>query len=197
MKKFALAYRMAIIAAILAILAPFALSQSTTWNIDPAHSGVEFGIRHLGISNVHGQFGKVTGSIILDQANITKSSVNATIDIVGLNTGNDARDTHLKSPDFFDATKFTTATFVSTSVQKEGAGIKISGNLTLHGVTKPVVLTVETLGAPVTNPMDHKQHAGFEATTTISRVDFGVGNFPDSFLSYAVKLTIEVEAVQQ
>ncbi len=197
MKKFAHSSRLAIVTAILAFFAPFALAQSTTWSIDPAHSGVEFGIRHLGISNVHGHFGKVTGTINLNQADITKSSVSATIDVVGVNTGNDSRDTHLKSPDFFDVSKYTTASFVSTSVQKEGAGIKINGNLTLHGVTKPVVLTVETLGAPVNNPMDHKQHAGFEATATISRVDFGVGNFPDSFLSYAVKLTIEVEAVQQ
>lgn len=197
MKKSALTYRMAIVAAILAIIAPFALAQSTTWNFDSAHSSVEFSITHMGLSHVHGHFGKVSGSISLNAADVTKSSVNATIDVTGVDTSNDARNNHLKTPDFFDTTKYTTATFVSTSVQKTSTGLSVTGNLTLRGVTKPVVLKVET-SQTITSPMDHKQHTGFSATTTISRKDFGIGgNFPEAILSDGVKLEIEVEAIQQ
>jgi polyisoprenoid-binding protein YceI len=197
MKNSSLTYRLAIVAAILAIVAPFAFAQATSWNIDPAHSNTEFSIRHLGISNVHGHFGKVSGAINLNSADITKSSVNATIDVAGLETGQEPRDNHLKTPDFFDTAKFATATFISTSVVKSATGLTVTGNLTLHGITKPVTLNVET-SAPITSPMDHKQHAGFSATTTIARKDFDIGSkFPEAILSDAVKLEIEIEAVQQ
>ena len=197
MKNFALTYRLAIIAAILAIFAPFAFSQSTNWTFDSAHSSVEFSITHMGLSHVHGHFGKVSGAIILNSADVSKSSVNATIDVTGVDTGNEMRNNDLKTEGFFDVSKYATATFVSTSVQKNGAGLIIKGNLTLHGITKPVVLTIDKLGAPITSPMDHKQHAGFSATTTISRKDFAISNYPEAVLSDAVKLEIEVEAIQQ
>jgi polyisoprenoid-binding protein YceI len=198
MKNFANYSRLAIVTAVLALFAPFALALSANWKLDSAHSSVQFSITHMGISHVHGHFGTVTGSINLNSADITKSDVNVVIDVTGLDTGNDARNNHLKTPDFFDTTKFTTATFSSTSVQKSGAGLTINGNLTLHGITKPVVLTVDTLGTAITSPMDHKQHSGFSATTTISRKDFAIGTtFPEAILSDAVKLEIEVEAIQQ
>jgi polyisoprenoid-binding protein YceI len=198
MKNFALHSRWTIIAAVLALFASFSQAQTTTWNLDSAHSAVEFSVRHLGLSNVHGHFGKVAGSISLNSADITKSTVNATIDVTGVDTGNEARETHLKSPDFFDVANFASATFVSTSVQKNGAGLTVNGNLTLRGVTKPVVLAIDTLGAPITSPMDKKQHVGYEATTTISRTAFGIGSkFPDAIVSDAIKITIEVEAIQQ
>jgi len=175
-----------------------AQAQSSSWAIDPMHSSVEFSVKHGGVSNVHGHFGKSTGVLVFNQAEIGKSSVNATIDVTGVDTGEQARDNHLKTDSFFDVAKFPTATFTSTSVVREGSGLKVSGNLTLHGVTKPVVLTVDGPATPVENGMDHKLHSGFEATTTISRTAFGIGtSFPSLLISDEVKLTIELEVVKQ
>ncbi|MGB7983853.1 MAG: YceI family protein [Terracidiphilus sp.] len=189
--------RLAVLTGILALAAPLALAQTTTWASDPAHSEVDFSIKHLSISNVHGHFGKVAATINLNQADITKSTVTATIDTTTVDTGMDARDAHLKTDAFFDVAKFPTATFVSTSVVKGGSGLIVTGNLTLHGVTQKVVLDVEGPSGPVPG-MDHKQHAGFSATTTISRTAFGIGSkFPAAMLSDEVKLTIELDVAQQ
>ena len=136
-----------IAAAALALAAPFAMAQTSTWKSDPAHSEVDFTIKHLSVSNVHGRFGHVDATIVYDEKDITKSTVKATIDVLGLSTGESQRDTHLKTPDFFDCSQFASATFESTSVAKSGSGLKVSGNLTVHGVTKPVVLDVEGIGA--------------------------------------------------
>jgi polyisoprenoid-binding protein YceI len=186
-----------IAAALLALSAPFAMAQTSTWKSDPAHSEVDFTIKHLAVSNVHGRFGHVDATIAYDEKDVTKSTVTATIDMLGLSTGESARDNHLKTPDFFDASKFTTATFVSTSVTKGGSGLQVAGNLTIKGVTKPVVLDVEGPGAPVTG-MDKKPHAGFSATTTIHRLDFGIGtNFPSAVLGEDVKISIDLDVAKQ
>src|SRR6202000_450629 len=113
-------------------------SQSSTWKLDPAHSAAEFSIRHMGISNVHGHFGGVTGEITLNPTDLSKASVKATIDVTTVDTGVAERDNNLKSPDFFDATKYPTMIFVSKSVVKNGDGYAITGDLTMHGVTKQV-----------------------------------------------------------
>jgi polyisoprenoid-binding protein YceI len=190
--------RLAVVTGILALAVPLAMAQNSTWKADTAHSGVEFGIKHMGLSTVHGHFGKVEGTIVYDDKDITKSTVTATIDVASVNTGMDARDTHLKTPDFFDVGKFPTATFVSTGVAKSGSGLTVTGNLTLRGVTKPVTLTVEGPVTPIESPMDHKLHSGFSATTTISRTAFGIGaSFPAAMLGDDVKLTIELEIVKQ
>jgi polyisoprenoid-binding protein YceI len=108
-----------------------------------------------------------------------------------------ARDNHLKTADFFDVAKYPTATFTSISVQKSANGFNVSGNFTLHGVTKPVVLSVEAPSAPVSG-MDRKQHVGYSASTTISRTAFGIGsNFPAAMVSDDVKLTIELDVARQ
>jgi polyisoprenoid-binding protein YceI len=181
----------------LALIAPIAMAQTSTWKVDSAHSEVDFSIKHLAISNVHGRFGKIDATIAYDSKDITKSTVNATIDITGVDTGVSPRDNDLKSDSYFDVAKYATATFASTSVAKAGSGIDVTGNLTLHGVTKPVVLHVEGPTAPVTG-MDKKPHVGFEATTTIHRLDFGIGSkVPEAILSDDVKLTIEIDAAQQ
>lgn len=183
--------------AALALAAPLAMAQTSTWKNDPAHSEVDFTIKHLGISNVHGRFGHVDSTITYDEKDITKSTVKATIDVSGLKTGEDARDNHLKSPDFFDTDKFPSATFESTSVTKGGSGLQIAGNLTIKGVTKPVVLDVDGPSAPVPG-MDHKPHVGFEATVTIHRADFQLGSkFPAAVVGDDVKLTIDLDAVKQ
>ncbi|MGA2886946.1 MAG: YceI family protein [Terracidiphilus sp.] len=189
--------RLAFVTGILALAAPLALAQTSTWTSDPQHSEVDFSIRHLSISNVHGRFGKVAATIVLNEADITKSTVTATIGVDTVDTGEEARNTHLKSPDFFDVVTMPTASFTSTSVVKNGAKLTVTGNLTLHGVTKPVILDVEGPSAPVPG-MDHKPHSGFTATTTIKRTDFGIGTkFPAAMVGDEVKLTIELEVVKQ
>jgi polyisoprenoid-binding protein YceI len=161
------------------------------------HSEVDFSVTHLSISNVRGRFGKVDATLVYDAKDVSKSTVKATIDITSVNTGEEGRDKHLKTPDFFDTASFPTATFVSTAVSKSGAKLYVHGNLTLHGVTKPVVLTVEGPAGPVEG-MDHKQHAGFTATTTISRTAFGIGTkFPSGVVGDDVKLSIDLDVAKQ
>lgn len=181
----------------LALASTTAFSQTSTWNIDSAHSEVDFVVRHMSVSNVHGRFGGLTGAIQLNEQDITKSSVNVTIDVNTLDTGVSSRDTDVKSTGFFDTAKFPTATFTSTKVEKTGNDLKITGNLTLHGVTRPVVLNAEGPSGPAPG-MDHKPHSGFSATATINRKDFGVGpNYPDAVVGEQIKLTIELEVVKQ
>jgi polyisoprenoid-binding protein YceI len=189
--------RLTLLTGILALAAPLALAQTSTWTSDPAHSEVDFSVSHLTVSNVHGRFGHVNASIAYNEADVTKSTVNATIDVSGLDTGEEARNNHLKSPDFFDVAATPTATFTSTSVAKSDNGLTIDGNLTLHGVTKPVVLHAEGPRGPAPG-MDHKPHAGFSATTTLKRTDFGIGaKFPAAVVGEEVKLDIELEVVKQ
>jgi len=194
--------RLAIFIGILALAAPLAVAQTsaqtTTWASDPAHSEVDFSIRHMSVSNVHGRIGNVAATIVLNDADITKSTVTATIDVNTIDTGVAQRDTHLKSEAFFDVAKFPIANFTSTSVVKNGGKLTVTGNLTLHGVTKPVVLDVEGPGTPVPGMMDHKLHSGFTANTTVNRTAFGIGpNFPAAMVGDDVKLTIELEIVKQ
>jgi polyisoprenoid-binding protein YceI len=189
--------RLTLLTGILAFAAPLALAQTSTWTSDPAHSEVDFSVSHLTVSNVHGRFGHVNATIAYNEADVTKSTVNATIDVSGLDTGEEARNNHLKSPDFFDAATTPTATFASTSVTKSDNGLTINGNLTVHGVTKPVVLHAEGPRGPAPG-MDHKPHAGFSATTTLKRTDFGIGaKFPAAVVGEEVKLDIELEIVKQ
>lgn len=183
--------------ALLALAAPLASAQNSTWTSDPMHSEVDFTVRHMGVSNVHGRFGAVKATIVYNETDVTKSTVTATIDVSTVNTGEAARDTHLKTVDFFDVATNPTATFVSTSVWREGGHLKVGGNFTLHGVTKPLVLDVEGPSTPIENPMDHKQHTGFTATTSLSRAAFHIGDkFPAPMVGDEVKLTIEVEAAK-
>jgi len=186
-----------IAAGIFALTATLAGAQSSTWVSDPAHSEVDFTITHLGITNVHGRFGKVAATVLYDPADVTKSTVRAAIDVSTIDTSEEARNTHLKTPDFFDIAKYPTATFSSTSVVKSGDGLQVNGDLTLHGVTHNVVLNVEGPTGPVQG-MDHKQHAGFAATTTISRTAFGIGaKFPGAMLGDEVKLSIDLDVAKQ
>src|SRR5436305_7575671 len=167
MKKFSL------LAGLLSLAAPLAISQTFTWVPDKAHSEVDFSILHLSLSKVHGRFGNIGGSIVMNEADVTKSTVNITIDVSTVDTGVAPRDNDLKGANIFDVAQFPTATFVSTSVTKSAGGLTVTGNLTLHGVTKPVTLNVEGPTGPVPG-MDKKQHEGFSATTTISRAAFGI-----------------------
>ena len=189
--------RVASLLGTLALAAPLALAQTSTWVPDKAHSSVDFSILHMSLSQVRGHFGNIGGSIVWNEGDITKSTINVTIDVTTVDTGVAARDADLKSDHFFDVAKFPTATFVSTSVSKSGGGLTVSGNLTLHGVTKPVVLQVDGPRGPLPG-MDKKPHAGFSATTTVKRTDFGIATkYPPSMVGDDVNLTIDLDMVKQ
>ena len=176
-------------------------AQATQWKIDPMHSEADFAIKHMAISTVHGSFHGLSGVITLDPGNVAKSSVEATIPVDTVDTGVAPRDNDLKSPRFFDAAQFPTMTFKSTSVHKAGDHYEVAGDLTLHGVTKPVVLKLEELGKEEMG-MDKKSvHRGFTATTTINRQDFGLAfngtlSSGDAVLGDEVKIEIDIDAAK-
>ena len=165
--------RLPITLLILGLAAPLAMAQATTWNLDPAHSEVDFTVKHMGLSNVHGRIGVLKGTISQNDADITKSSVSVTMDMSTVDTGVGMRDNDLKGANYFDAAQFLMVMFTSTSVSGAAGHLTIAGNLTLHGVTRPVTLDVEGPSGPV-NGMGNKVHEGFSATT-VNRKDFGVG----------------------
>ena len=178
-----------------------ASAQRATYAIDPQHSQVEFGIKHMAISTVRGRFAISAGTINLDDKNLVDSSVMATINVASVDTGEAARDKHLNSPDFFDTAKFPTATFTSTKIAKTGEGYDVLGDLMLHGVTKPVTLHMESPSKEQVG-MDKMPHRGFSATTTIHRQDFGLvwnGTLKsgDSMLGDDVKMTFDIEAARK
>jgi polyisoprenoid-binding protein YceI len=177
-----------------------ATSQLTagTWAIDPVHSSINFSVRHLMVSKVRGKFGNFSGAIVV--AEDGTPSVHAEIAVDSVNTGNDQRDAHIKSPDFFDVETYPTARFASTTVQPEGDNYVLNGELTLKGVTKPITLELEFNGV---NPgMGHGEVAGFEASVVLNRKDFGIDiDLPlqtgGAVVGDKVTITIDVEAVKQ
>lgn len=178
------------------------LAHADSWQIDPAHTNVEFSVRHMMISNVKGQFQKTSGTVDVNGKDPTSAKIDATIDATSINTRVDKRDGHLKSPAFLDVDKFPTITFKSTKVEVDGPGKwKVTGDLTLHGVTKPVVLEVEGTGAPINDPMGNTR-AGASATTKIKRSDFGLTwNQPleagGVMVGDEVAISIDVEAIKK
>ena len=161
------------ISTIIALALP-AFAFASTWTIDPDHSNVGFKIKHLMITNLKGNFDKFTGTVEINDKDITKSKVEFTIDTNSINTNVQKRDEHLRSADFFDVAKFPTMTFVSKKVAKAGKdNLKVTGDLTLHGVTKQVVLDVEGPSAESKDPWGSIRK-GATATTKINRKDFGL-----------------------
>ena len=146
----------------------------STWKIDPAHSAAEFKVKHMMISNVKGKFSGITGTLTRDEGDPTRSSVEATVPVASLSTGDEQRDGHLKSADFFDAEKFPTFTFKSTEVGRTAPGEHaVVGELTLHGVTRTVSFAVEGPSAPGKDPWGNTR-IGLSATARINRKDFGL-----------------------
>jgi polyisoprenoid-binding protein YceI len=171
-----------------------AFAESTSWAIDTNHSQVDFKIRHMGVSNVRGSISGVTGTVVWDDKDPSKSSVEATINTTTVSTNNDARDKHLKSPDFFNVEKFPTMTFKSTSVTGTNGKLQVTGDLTLGGVTKSVTLDVDGPTAPIKG-MGDKMVTGFSASGLLKRSDFNFGNPKfNSMLGDDVKFTIDLEA---
>jgi polyisoprenoid-binding protein YceI len=147
---------------------------TTTWNIDPVHSVAEFKVKHMMISNVKGQFPKVAGSLTLDESDLTKSHVEASIDAASIETRDPQRDAHLKSADFFDVEKFPTLSFASkrTNIVRDGE-LKVEGDLTIHGVTRKAIFSVEGPTPATKDPWGNTRLA-ISASTKISRKDFGL-----------------------
>jgi polyisoprenoid-binding protein YceI len=165
-----------------------------SYTLDPGHTQVVFSWNHFGYSNPTAQFGTVEGTLDFDQANPTKASVNVTIPLASVNSNVEKLNEHLQSPDFFDSAKFANATFKSTKVEKGAADhLKVTGDLTLHGVTKPVVLDV-TVNKVGEHPMRKAAAAGFDASTTIKRSDFGINKYVP-MVSDDIKIHITSEAI--
>jgi polyisoprenoid-binding protein YceI len=192
--------RFVVTAGLAAVLALPASASTTTWQIDPQHSSAQFGVTHLMISTVRGEFHGLKGTLSLDDKDITKSTVEVTIDANSVDTREPNRDAHLKSPDFFDVAKYPTLTFKSTKVEQVSPGeLKVTGDLTIRGVTKQVVLNVEGPKAPIKDPMG-MQRTAVSATAKINRQDFGVSwnKTLDSggvVVSDDVRITLDVEMV--
>ena len=179
-----------------------ALAQPSMWQIDSSHTSVQFAVRHLMVSTVRGTFGKVSGVAKLDPSDPAKSSVEATIDVSTIDTRDEKRDAHLKDTDFLDVARFPTISFKSKSVQKvDDTHYKVVGDLTLHGVTKPVTLDVEGSPTPLTDPWGNARLGGV-ATTKMNRQDFGIA-FSKAMdngglvVGNEVEITIDVELTKQ
>jgi len=176
-------------------LSAAAAAQAGTWKIDPMHSTAQFSVRHLGISTVSGAFTKVSGSANYDPADPAKTSLDASIEAASVDTRVEMRDNDLRSPNFLDAQKYPTITFHSKQVRISGAGkLQITGDLTIHGVTKEVVLDVDGPSAAIKDPWGN-QRMGASATTKINRMDFGVKGAPVA-VGDEITITIDTELIQ-
>lgn len=181
-----------ILAGLLAVATAPALA-TEAYNIDPTHTQVEFTYSHFGFSNITGRFDTVESEFHFDPADPSKSSVKVTIPVSSISTGVAKLDEHLLGSDFFDAAQFPTATFTSTGVTAAGEGkLAVAGDLTIHGVTKPVVMDV-TINKVGQHPMSKKPAAGFDASFDIKRSEFGVGGYAPA-VSDEVRIEITVEA---
>jgi polyisoprenoid-binding protein YceI len=161
------------LALVVLLLPSLALAEAATWNIDPSHTQATFAVRHMVISNVKGEFQSTKGVVKIDDKDLAKSAVDVTVDAASIHTREDKRDAHLRSPDFFDVEKYPTITFRSTKVEKAGGDrYKVTGDLTMHGVTKPVVL--DAMLTPEVKGMMGEVRRGAQATTRVNRQDYGL-----------------------
>jgi polyisoprenoid-binding protein YceI len=176
-------------------LSVVAAAQAGTWQIDPMHSTAQFSVRHLGISTVRGAFTKVSGSAKYEPADPTKTSLDATIEASSVDTRVEMRDNDLRSPNFLEVQKYPTITFHSKQVKAAGDGkLQITGDLTIHGVTKEIALDVDGPSAAVKDPWGN-QRIGASAATKINRMDFGVKGAP-GLVGDEISITIDAELIQ-
>lgn len=190
-------FRLAIQLPVLVALASglSAMAQTQTWYLDPNHTSAQFSVRHLGISTVRGTFNKTSG-VVVDSQDLSKASVNVTIDASSVDTRVEMRDKDLRSPNFFDVAKYPTITFQSKRVEAAGAGkLKVTGDLTIHGVTKEVVLDVDGPTPPMKDPRG-TSHRGLSATTSLSRADYGM-TFDAPMVGDQISLQIDSEMVDK
>jgi polyisoprenoid-binding protein YceI len=171
------------------------LAAQDTWQIDPMHSSAQFSVRHLGISTVRGAFTKVSGTILLDDANPAKDQITASIDAASVDTRVEMRDNDLRSPNFFDVQRYPTITFKSKKIEPAGPGkLKIAGDLTIHGVTKEVVLDVDGPTAAIKDPWGNPRR-GASASTKVIRQDFSVNGAP-GVVGDEITITLDVEFIK-
>jgi polyisoprenoid-binding protein YceI len=182
--------------AVALLLTVSAIAQDT-WQLDPPHSSAQFSVRHLGVSTVRGAFTKVSGSVVYDPANLGKSSIQATIDAASVDTRVEMRDNDLRSARFLDTQKYPTITFQSKKLEAAGAGkLKAIGDLTIHGVTKEVVLDVDGPTPAIKDPMGKDRlRMGASATTKINRNDFGVSALPGA-VGDDITITLDIEMLK-
>src|SRR5256884_5683160 len=194
--------RIAVAAGLAAVLSPTAGAATSEWKIDPQHSSAQFSVRHMAISTVRGAFSKVNGTLVLDDKDVTKSTLDVTIDVSTVDTREPARDNDLRSDKFFDVAHFPTITFTSKKVEQIAPGkLRVTGDLTIRGTTKEVVLDVDGLTAPVKDPWGNQRVAA-TATTKINRQDFGVKwnaklDNGGVVVSDDVNITLDVELIQK
>lgn len=193
--------RIGIVSAIVLLTSLSALAQTSTWNIDPAHSTAQFTVRHLAISNVSGNFTKVTGSVVLNEKDITQSQVSASIDVSSVDTRVEARNKDLKSPNFFDVEKYPTIEFKSKRIVSSGGKLQVIGDLTIHGTTREVTLDVDGPTPELSDPWGNSRR-GISATTTINRRDFNLmyNNLlktGEAVVGDNVKIQIDAEMVKK
>ena len=184
------------------LLALSSAAFAATWEFDPARTGVQFKVRHLMVSHVRGDFEKVSGKIVYDEKDISRSSANITIDAASINTRVAKRDEHLKSPDFLDAAKYPSLVFKSKKVEQAGDGkLKMTGDLTIRGVTKEVVLDIEGPTSPIRD-IEGKTRVGGVASTKINRKDFGLTwnkaiETGGVVVGDEVEITIDIEIIRK
>jgi polyisoprenoid-binding protein YceI len=172
-----------------------AAAQAGTWTIDPNHSAAQFSVRHLGVSTVRGAFTKVSGSAVFDASDPSKTTLEATIDASSVDTRVEMRDNDLRSPNFLDVQKYPAITFRAKQTKAAGPGkLEITGDLTIHGVTKEVVLDVDGPTAAIKDPKGN-QRIGASATTRINRKDYGVNGAP-GIAGDEISITIDAELTQ-
>lgn len=188
-------FRLFLIVVAALAMAATAVAQAGSWQLDSKNSAAQFSVRHLGLATVRGAFTKFSGTAKYDPADPSKTSLDATIDASSIDTRVEARDKDLRSPHFFDVEKYPTITFHSRQVKAEGSGkLQITGDLTIHGVTKEVVLDVDGPSAPIKDPWGN-QRIGATATTRINRNDFGVTADP-GIVGDEITITIDAELTQ-
>lgn len=188
--------RLLSVAALLAVAALPCFAQTVTWQVDSVHSASQFSIKHMGISTVRGQFTKTTGTIQLDEKDVTKSQLEVIVDTTSLDTRVEGRDKDVKGPNYLDCDKFPTMTFKSKKITAAGEGkLKLTGDLTIHGVTKEVTFDVEGPSAAIKGPGGFPRR-GASATTRINRKDFGI-NGGGAFVGDDVDITIDMEFIQK
>ena len=181
--------------AVLFGLTNLAVAQTQTWYLDPPHSAAQFSVRHMGISTVRGTFTKVEG-VVVDSPDLSKASVNVTIDASSVDSRVQRRDDDLRSDHFFDVAKYPTITFKSKKVEAAGPGkLKVTGDLTIHGVTKEAVLDVDGPTPPMKDPRGNS-HRGASATTTVNRTDYGMTTMT-GMIGDQVAIQLDVEMVDK
>lgn len=189
-------YRFLLFVVTVFAMASIAEAQAGTWQIDPNHTAAQFSVKHLAVSTVRGAFTKVSGSAKYDAADPSKDSLDATIEANSIDTRVEMRDNDLRSARFFDVQKYPTITFHSKQTKVAGPGkLQITGELTIHGVTKEVVLDVDGPSVPIKDPMGKGQRIGASATTKVNRQDFGVSALP-GVVGDEITITIDTELTQ-